>query len=301
MYLPLISVVMSVKNSGIKAIKTIQSILNQQKIDLEFIIVDDGSSDDTRVKLSEIAATDNRIKLLFRQARGLTLSLIEACEYAKGEFIARQDVCDYSMPERLFCQASSLAAQASASICSSYVRFITEERVTVWIQCSSASDIKQNFTGIIHGSTMFRRNDYIKVGGYRQQFYYAQDVDLWSRLIEIGEHIVIPEILYENCLFPDSISGSRKKEQTKLHKFIVGATKARRAGKEETLWLKRASSFSNKCRLNAMNKLNNGNGAYFIGACLTKNNPLLAKKYLDLAINHNPFDLRARLKVLGLK
>lgn len=301
MHLPLVSVVMSVRNGSSHILETIHSILDQKDIEFEFIIVDDGSTDDTRDVLSRIAAKDYRIKLLAREARGLTISLIEACKIAQGKFIARQDAYDYSMPKRLYTQAKSLSVTPTASLCSSHVRFITKERVPILIQTPTESEVKEGLTGIIHGSTMFRRTDYLNVGGYRKEFYYAQDVDLWSRLVEIGDHIVIPDILYENCIYPDSISGSRRKEQIKLHSFIVRASQARRSGREESLWLAKASSFSEKCKKKTKKKVNKSSGAYFIGACLVANHPMLAKKYLRLSLESNPFNLRARLKILSIK
>lgn len=301
MHLPLVSVVMSVRNGGEQLFDTITSILNQTGIDLEFIIVDDGSTDQTRAFLSEIALQDSRIKLIARGPRGLTASLIEACEYASGELIARQDAYDYSVPDRLRIQAKSLTAKPSASMCSSHVKFITQERVDILIDLSSEEETNSGLSGIIHGSVMFRRKDYVRVGGYRAEFYYAQDVDLWTRLVEVGDHIVVPQVLYENCIHPNSISGSRKREQTKFHRFIVKAREARRSGKAESRWLAKASRFSTECKTASYNNKNDGNGAYFIGSCLIKNYPLLAKKYLEISINTNPFHIRARLKILGLK
>jgi glycosyltransferase involved in cell wall biosynthesis len=301
MHLPLVSVVMSVRNGGIKLNETIRSVLEQECIDFEFILIDDGSTDDTRRVLTEFAARDPRIRLLIRDGRGLTISLIEGCEEARGQFIARQDAYDYSMPGRLRRQADVLQTQPTASMCSSHVRFITEEKVTLPIQTHTESAARDGLSGIIHGSTMFRKSDYIKAGGYRKEFYYAQDVDLWSRLVEVGRHIIIPELLYENCIYPGSISGSRKKEQTTLHSFIVGATQSRKVGKNEDKWLAKASYFSEKYRIASMKRTNNSSGAYFIGACLLNKHPVLAKKYLQMSLQSNPLNLRARLKILNLR
>jgi len=299
MHLPLVSVVMSVRNAGKELLGSIYSILDQENISFELIVINDGSTDETGTILANIAQKDPRITVLTREARGLTASLIEGCEHAQGEFIARQDAYDYSMPERLNAQAYYLATRPSASMCSSHVRFITKERATVLVSSEKVVNFEKTFTGIIHGSVMFRKKDYEKAGGYRRQFYYAQDVDLWSRLVEIGEHIVVPKVLYENCIYPGSISGSRKKEQTKFHQFIVAASKARRLGEQESIWLAKASTFSKHCQSAIKNK-NTSSGAYFIGACLINTHPLLAKKYLLMTLDSNPFHLRARLKILSL-
>ena len=301
MHLPLVSVVMSVRNGGKNLLGSIQSILEQRDLNFEFILVNDGSTDGTDQFLSLIAKKDPRVRLLTREAKGLTMSLIEGCMEARGEFIARQDAYDYSTPDRLRIQAERLQSETDASMCSSHVRFITQERVGVFVQAFNESVTQDGLFGIIHGSTMFRKDAYMKVGGYREEFYYAQDVDLWSRLVEIGRHTIIPQILYENCIHPGSISSARKKEQTTLHSFIMRATKARREGRDESIWLARASSFSVKCRLESKKKVNQSRGAYFIGSCLMKDHPLLAKKYLRMSLQSNPLSVRTRLKILSLK
>ncbi len=298
---PIVSVVMSVRNGGNGIRDSINSILEQKDIDLELVLIDDGSTDDTSGLLTAIAKKDPRVRLLKREGRGLTRALIEGCEVAKGEFIARQDAFDYSMPDRLLTQVTYLKDDESASMCSSYVRFVTVEGEIIFKQSSSEAVAIEGLTGIVHGSTMFRKRDYAKVGGYRKHFYYAQDVDLWSRLVEVGKHIIVPKYLYDNCLYPDSISGSRRKEQIKLHTYILNATKARRAGMDDSRWLNKAAIFSEKCRAKSKKKINNSQGAYFIGSCLIDSNPSLAKKYLKFSICSNPLNFRARLKLMGIK
>jgi glycosyltransferase involved in cell wall biosynthesis len=300
MDLPLVSVVMSVRDVGDKVLDTISSIQEQEGVDFEFLIVNDGSTDDTLAVLRRVEQTDPRIRILDRKPRGLTQALIEACQLARGDFIARQDAYDYSTKARLVTQASALAANQNATMISSHVRFITQERETVFISTPEASDLSNTLTGVIHGSVMFRKSDYLKVGGYRREFYYAQDVDLWSRLIEVGEHILVSKILYENCLFPGSISGSRKREQETLHKIILQASQARKTGHSETLCLARAAAFSDQCQRQKKRRKDLGKGSYFIAACLVKKNPDLAKKYLEQTIRHNPLHMRARLKMLRL-
>lgn len=301
MKLPLVTVVMSVRDAGSKLESTLYSVLHQERINLEFIIVDDGSTDETSVLLDSIRRKDSRVRLISREGRGLTKSLVEACKIANGEFIARQDALDISLPQRLYMQATSLVKEPSASMCSTHVRFVTTEGVTAFMSCPSKSQISNNFVGVIHGSVMLRKKSYRKVGGYRSEFYYAQDVDLWSRLVEVGDHIIVPEILYESSITPGSISGSRKKEQTKFHKLIVSATKARRRGMDEKKWLEKAANYSIKCELRSNDKGDSASGAYFIGACLANKEPVLAKQYLQMAINTDPFYVKARLKLAGIK
>jgi glycosyltransferase involved in cell wall biosynthesis len=298
---PLVSVVMSVRNGGLTLLDTINSVLEQKDIDFEFIIVDDGSTDNTYSVLYKISTNDSRVKVMQAKPRGLTISLIEGCQQARGKFIARQDAYDYSQINRLRLQSLALESNSQASICSSYVRFITKERVELFIQKSNESEQREGLSGFIHGSIMFRRDDYLKVGGYRRQFYYAQDVDLWTRLVEVGQHVAIPEVLYENCIYPGSISSSRRREQLYLHSLISGASKERKTGGDENKWLTKAEIYSQQFKAQTHQVGNTSDGAYFIASCLAKSHPSLAKKYFKMSLKSNPFNLRARLKVLSLR
>ena len=291
MSLPTVSVVMGVKNAQDKIIETIDSVLNQQDVDLELIIINDGSTDCTKKLIEDKAQEDQRIRLISHENRGLTISLIEGCALSEGEFIARQDANDISLPGRLKIQASALSVNRDSDVCSTFVRHVTKEGISALV---TGDD------GIIHGSVMMRRSAYLKSGGYRRQFYYAQDIDLWSRLLENGKHISIPHIYYEGLLFPGSITGSKSTEQKKFLKIIENASEARRTGNNERLWLNKAEYLSHSCRRTKGRTSTYADGAYFIGACLLEHNPSVAKSYFKEAISYNPRHLRAHLKLAQL-
>ena len=294
---PKVSIVMGVKNGGKNLQKTVLSILDQEEVDLEFIIVNDGSCDNTEGILREYAKNDSRLVVVTQDPSGLTASLIEGCNLARGEFIARQDADDISLPGRLYEQVKCLSENSNASMCSTHVRYRTKEGAIALTCTTSQKESAQGLTGTIHGSVMMRRNMYNQVGGYRKSFFFAQDVDLWSRLVEVGEHIVIPNVYYEGLLYPSSISGSRRYEQRRLFYYISKATKARRTGKSESVWLDRASKFSEECKLLKKSPKKEADGAYFIGACLIRSNPKLAVAYFKTALSLNPMHIRARLKL----
>lgn len=297
---PLVSVVMGVRNAENGIGDTLESILSQEDVKLEFIVVDDGSTDRTRLIVEQAMQKDSRIKLLSRSHKGLTLALIEGCTLAKGEFIARQDAPDISLPKRLIEQTRALIDEPNAVMCSTGVRMVTKEGEEV-ILGKEPSVQKVGFRGIIHGSVMMRRDAYMKTGGYRREFYYAQDIDLWSRLIEIGNHISLPSTLYQSTLFVGSISGSKKKEQDRFAYYVEMATKERQQGGDEIGWLEMAESFSNRCKIARYSGFSKANGAYFIGACLVGTNPELAKSYFREAVAHNPLHLKARFKLSILR
>jgi len=105
---PEVSVVMGVYNGAEHLEQTLASILSQEGCDLEFIVVDDGSTDDTGSILDAWAAQDKRLRVIHQQNTGLTRALIRGCAEARGEFIARQDAGDVSLPGRLDAQFTYL-------------------------------------------------------------------------------------------------------------------------------------------------------------------------------------------------
>ena len=96
-----VSVVMPVYNAGLYIDEAIESILNQTLTDYEFIIIDDGSSDDSFSKICQWASKDNRIKAIKHENMGRSLTRNKGIELSTSEFIAFMDADDISTPNRL--------------------------------------------------------------------------------------------------------------------------------------------------------------------------------------------------------
>ena len=99
--LPEVSIVMSVYNGACYLRAAVESVLDQQGVSFEFVVVDDGSTDESGAILDEYATRDPRLRVIHQQNTGLTQALIRGCSEARGEFIARQDADDVSLPGRL--------------------------------------------------------------------------------------------------------------------------------------------------------------------------------------------------------
>ncbi|MEB3167586.1 MAG: glycosyltransferase family 2 protein [Synechococcaceae cyanobacterium] len=298
---PDISVVMGVRNAADTIESTIESLTSQQGPEFEIIVVDDGSTDDTAAILKTLAARDPRLRLFHSPPRGLTASLIDACSDARGQFLVRQDAGDWSLPGRFAKQIERLESSPEAVLCSCYVRFTVDDDVMIQIKQIPQELLQDGLTGPSqHGAVMMRRSAYIQAGGYRRMFYYAQDIDLWSRMAELGTHLVVPEVLYRSEASAGSISGSHRAEQARFHRIIVACTKARRSGASEEPFLRQAEQLSERCRKLRKSRRRMAAGHYFIGSCLMNSHPELARRYLNLALRDNPFHIRARLKLFRL-
>ena len=302
-----VSIVMAVYNDESNIESSIDSILNQTYQDWELIIVNDGCTDKTPLLLDKVAQKDDRIKILEQKNMGLTHALIRGCQEAKGEYIARQDSGDISFPTRLTQQVKVLDQDINVSLVSSFTKFVAPQKEILQIaEVASLRFRKTNDPFAIdnfqmpthHGNTMFRHRDYQKVGGYRDNFYYAQDRDLWIRLIEIGDHLIIPEILYQAQFYANSISGQHSQEQRQLKQLIDLITIERRKGNNQLELLKKASLIRKKpeSKITKNNRL--AEGYYFLGSCLMAKNDSHARYYLFKAIRLNPFYLKAYAKII---
>ena len=108
--LPSISVVMSVYNGAEHLRESMDSVLSQESVGFEFIIVNDGSIDESGEILDGYAKNDTRVRIIHQENRGLTRALIRGCTESRGKYIARQDVGDVSMKKRLALQKEALDA-----------------------------------------------------------------------------------------------------------------------------------------------------------------------------------------------
>src|SRR5690348_14444520 len=99
---PLVSILLSARNAGNELDAALQSLRSQTLKDWEALLLNDGSTDNTRQHLCAAAANDSRFKVFQHDvSRGLTASLTELAEQSKAKFLARQDADDWSEPDRL--------------------------------------------------------------------------------------------------------------------------------------------------------------------------------------------------------
>lgn len=228
---PKISVVMSAYNAE-KYIKiAIQSVLRQTYQDFEFIIINDGSTDNTLSVVKEFK--DRRIKIVENAENiGLTSSLNNGIAIAKGEYIARMDADDVSLPLRFETQIKFLSRNPDYALIGSSFYQIDEtgEIVSFTKVLTENSEINsnlihQNWFG--HGSVMMRKTAFVECGGYSSNFKYAQDYDLWLRISEKFKVANNEEPLYSWRMLKDSISTGKKEEQRKYADLAVSNARTR--------------------------------------------------------------------------
>lgn len=304
---PVISVVMGVHNGEGALSETLDSVLGQQDVDLEFIVVDDGSTDRTPQLLAARADRDPRLRIIREpENRGLTEALIRGCAAARGEFIARQDCGDRSLPGRLKAQVSYLLdhPRASGVDCGTsfhapcgLLLFTVSRRDRAWQEGLAVLDVDRIKGPSHHGATCFRSAAYREAGGYRQHFRVAQDLDLWLRLAELGELSSIPEILYKAEVSVGGISTEKRPLQFAYARQAIQAAVWRRAGLDDAQALARHPELRDVGQTSRAEIVAGFN--YFIGAALlARGNKPGARRYLRESILLRPFAPKAWVKLV---
>ena len=294
---PNVSVVMSVYDKPPDVRKTIDSVLEQSGINLELLIIDDGASQDVVDVLAEYD-TNPSIQIIRQNNQGLTKALIKGCSLAKHDYIARIDSGDVMLANRLSQQAAVLTQYPNVGIVSSWVNIVTDEGYDLYQLKHSTEELRDGllsntakcFKSPFHASVMFRKSTYLQVGGYRSEFYFTQDCDLWARMIESSDVYNIDETLTHGLFSASGISGDYANEQKNLKKLVIAARQCRQQGLNEESVLQQASTIQKTAKVHSEDGFN---GLYFIAKCLHDKKSVHAEEYWQRVLQVNSLSLRA--------
>ena len=247
---PEISVVMSVYNGESKLATTIDSILAQEQSDFEVVIVNDGSTDHSRPILDEYATRDPRIKVFHQANRGLTYALRHGVMAAKGRYIARHDVGDRSLAGRFRAQSEYLRENPSVVAVGCGHRRIGPDGEVLGQTLGETppQTVTERFlsggSALLHAASMFRRDAYETAGGYRPEFRFAQDHDLWYRMSSIGLLGEVRDIFCDIEINVTGISAAHRQTQTELAGLARQAHEVRERGDDDKAVLEIAAQVS---------------------------------------------------------
>ena len=214
---PKVTVLMAVYNGEKYLVEAVNSILNQTFKDFEFIIINDGSVDDT-ISLLELYV-DSRILVVSQENAGLTKSLNKGLALARGEYIARMDADDISLPERLEKQVALLDSELDVGVCGTLVKTIDNNDDSIWNYPAEPDKIRCRmiFESVIaHPSVMIRRSFFEKYNlHYDEKLNQSQDYALWVRCAELFDLKNISEVLLRYRIHPDQVGRKFSDNQRK--------------------------------------------------------------------------------------
>lgn len=229
---PRISVIMPAYNAEKYIAQAIESILNQTFKDFEFIIINDGSTDNTVKIINQYQ--DERIILINNEKnKGLVPSLNQGLKLASGEYIARMDADDISLPDRFMKQIKYMDKHPKIGVLGSWFHIFGEEinRIETKLKSPKLADMIET-SPVGHPTAMLRKKFFDKYYlQYDPAYTHAEDYELWTRVIKFMKIANLPEVLLNYRWAKGNVSHIHEKEQSL--KSDVIKQKIRRATKKQ--------------------------------------------------------------------
>jgi len=214
----LISVVMSVYNGELYLDEAIQSILTQTYSKFEFIIIDDGSTDNSLEIIKKYKKEDSRIVLISRENRGLIYSLNEGIFLAKGKYIARMDADDISTHNRFKEQCTFMEEHKEVGVCGSFVELFYENNNTKhWTFPTKNDELKTRLlfsVPVAHPSVLIRKSIIDKYSlVYEEEYKNAEDYAFWLEFSNYTKFANINQVLLKYRYLEVSVSRQADKSK----------------------------------------------------------------------------------------
>lgn len=195
-----LSVIMPVYNGAIYLKEAIDSILCQTYEDYEFIIINDGSTDDTAAIIGKY--NDARIRYYEQTNQGLPETLNRCIALARGKYLARQDADDISLPRRFERQVTFLEDHPEYGMVGTWAEIWIKDKKTNRIHKHPSDDLTLRFdllfdNSFVHSSIMIRKAVFNEIGLYTtdKSRQPPEDYELWSRVSRKFAIANIPEVL----------------------------------------------------------------------------------------------------------
>lgn len=195
---PLVSIIIPSYNAAQYIIQAIESVRHQSYPNVEILVIDDGSIDDTQARLQPYT---HLLRYHYQANQGVSVARNQGIELAQGEFIAFLDADDYFLPHKLTAQVGLFTKQPSLGMVHSGWRRVDQfgyplMDVTLWEKVPELNlESWLRWKPVLPSAMMFRRDWLIRVGGFDPRFPPAEDTDLVLRLALMGcEAAWLPEV-----------------------------------------------------------------------------------------------------------
>lgn len=221
---PKITAFMAAYNVSDYIAESISSVLNQTFKDFEFIIIDDGSTDDTALVVKKF--NDSRIHFIQNDGnKGIPFTRNRLLDLAQGEYIAVLDSDDIAYPDRFQLQLIFFSSHPEAALCGGHGKIINKNGIETDKKIIVPTDDLVNMRMLfgnpfINSSTMFKTQIFREFNGYRN-FALAEDFDLFIRISQKYKVANIDEFLVKYRIHGENITIKRSKDQEKHELHIL--------------------------------------------------------------------------------
>lgn len=205
---------MPVYNSERYLSQAIESILSQTFDNFELIIINDGSTDNSHSIIKKYSKIDKRIRYFSQENMGIVKTLNDAIlSKARGQWIARMDSDDISLERRLELQLKKISENKKIVLVGSSFDVINEynEIIDTTYVPTEDEDIKRMMllqNPLAHGSVVFKKEIFIKSGGYSAEVGPTEDYDLWVKFSDFGSLGSVEESVFRWRKNPDGITSA---------------------------------------------------------------------------------------------
>ncbi len=239
-----VSVIVNVFNGEAHLREAIDSVLAQTMSELELLVVDDGSTDNTAEIVKQFMSTDPRVKLLQQANQGIAAAMNLGLSEAKCDWVAHLDADDRMHPERLEWQLEYVSKHPKVSVLASYATMVNNRGQPIGFSrrpVDSDRAIRElqprEVLEIVHSSVLMSRQALESIGNYPSGHPGVEDRELWSRLATAGYRLtVLPELLTEYRLHGNSLTAQRAKSMTRLGLYIDANFIRRAQGQPAISW-----------------------------------------------------------------
>ena len=286
-----ITVLMPCYNAADYIADAIQSVLTQTFRDFEFLIVNDGSTDNTAALVRSF--NDERIVFIEQKQQGIAAALNNGLKHARADYIARFDADDICFPDRLEKQFDYMQSNPECIVAGSGADYIDDAGNFVFTRYPLASK-NEEIKGLafykcpfIHASVIFKKTTVTSLG-YNINAHSFEDHLLWLQLKEKGNMYNMEEPLLSVRLNPRSFTMDERKRSKTFHQIKYKALK------EE--YISTCDGDTLLAIINLQNSSKSKEGAYY--GLLAKKflwnnyNPGMARFHMKKAITLNTFDIK---------
>lgn len=232
---PRVSILLPVYNAQAYLPQAIDCILAQSFTDWELLAVDDGSVDRSRSMLEGYARRDDRIRVISRPNTGIVGALNDALAAARGPLIARMDADDLCTPGRLETQIAFMDRHRDHAAVGCWVQRVDPYGSPVGMEkpptdhaAIDAALLRGDGSAIVHATTVIRRDALQRVGAWRAQYNWVEDIDLFLRLAEVGRLANIPVPMYSYRRHLGSVCLNRYQQMCRSLEAVMHEAYARR-------------------------------------------------------------------------